>query len=231
MDLLINTKNIKYIAKSAGISKKKKKNRFDTILEPLQGILQLALLSFCKKGTKLTILNNCIFLQEPYYSQGIVRWYQNDSKSDISFLLYICKRFPIFYPHLNSISSTDKNGKTINLYDILVELAIKGLNKLVETYENTEEISILHNIELYKMLLQNNLNNKTELNESEKNINKIFINISEIYDDDDYYIIFNTLKKLIKNPQDSKSYISGLNKIIGVSSNNVHKWILSNMMY
>ena len=33
----------------------KRKERFETILEPLQAITQLALLAFCPKGSKLSI--------------------------------------------------------------------------------------------------------------------------------------------------------------------------------
>ena len=81
----------------------KKKERFEMILEPLQAILQLALLSFCPKGTKITINQNILQLQMPYYTQGILRWYQNDNKDDLFYLFYVCKRFSRFYGHLKQI--------------------------------------------------------------------------------------------------------------------------------
>jgi hypothetical protein len=42
------------------IRSKRKKERFETILEPLQAILQISYLSFAPIGTKLTIHNNII---------------------------------------------------------------------------------------------------------------------------------------------------------------------------
>ena len=42
----------------------KRKERFDIILDPLQAVLQLALLSFCPKNSKLNIANNILTIQE-----------------------------------------------------------------------------------------------------------------------------------------------------------------------
>ena len=49
------------------ISSRRKKERFETILEPMQAIMQIALLSFYPVGTKLTIQNNIMTLQPPNY--------------------------------------------------------------------------------------------------------------------------------------------------------------------
>jgi hypothetical protein len=40
--------------------KGKGKERFDIILEPMQAMTQIALISFCPKGSKLSITNNLI---------------------------------------------------------------------------------------------------------------------------------------------------------------------------
>ena len=64
----------------------KKKERFDIILEPLQAITQLALLSVSPKGSKLTISNNLLAIQQPGWFQGLLRSYNQDMKEDLFFL-------------------------------------------------------------------------------------------------------------------------------------------------
>lgn len=147
MEYLINNGNLKMLYNTMY---SKKKERFELILEPLQAILQLALLSFCSKGTKITINKNILQLQMPYYMQGILRWYQNDNKEDLFYLFYVFKRFTLFYQHLKNIKYNEHN-----LYDIIIHCAKGGLNNLIETYSNSEKISILHTLELYKLLLNN----------------------------------------------------------------------------
>ncbi len=147
MEFLLNNGNFKMLYNTIY---SKKKERFELILEPLQAILQLALLSFCPKGTKITIHQNILQLQMPYYTQGILRWYQNDNKDDLFYLFYVCKRFTLFYQHLKDIKCGD-----YNLYDMLIICSSNGLNNLIETYSNSEKISLLHTLELYKLLLNN----------------------------------------------------------------------------
>ena len=53
----------------------KRKERFEMILEPLQAMVQLSILSFCPVGTKLSITNNILTIQEPSWSQSISRSY------------------------------------------------------------------------------------------------------------------------------------------------------------
>jgi len=145
MELLLNKGSFQFFYNNIYA---KKKERFEMILEPLQAILQLALLSFCPKGTKITINQNILQLQMPYYTQGILRWYQNDNKDDLFYLFYVCKRFSRFYGHLKQIRVLN-----INLYDLLIDCAKEGLNNLIQTYANSEKISLLHTLELYKLLL------------------------------------------------------------------------------
>jgi len=64
----------------SAVKNKKKKERFETILEPLQAILQIGYLSFTPIGTKLTIHNNILQIQHPNYSQPVIRWYNNDTQ-------------------------------------------------------------------------------------------------------------------------------------------------------
>ena len=53
------------------------------ILEPLQSMIQLALLSLCPIGTKLTIHDNIVSLHYPTLIQPLARWYHSDRKDDL----------------------------------------------------------------------------------------------------------------------------------------------------
>ena len=70
--------------------KGKSKERFDIILEPMQAMSQIALISFCPKGSKLSISNNLLFIQTPTWIQGLTRSYNNDRRDDL-FFLFKCR--------------------------------------------------------------------------------------------------------------------------------------------
>jgi hypothetical protein len=231
MNVLLTPQNIKIVASASGFMSKKKE-RFDIILEPLQAILQLALISFCPTGTKLNIQNNLLLLQQPSYSQGLVRWYQNDNREDLFYLFYICKRFPKFYQHLKDIKS-----KKHNLYDLLIKLAHRGIDNLSQTYSKAEQVSLLHTLEMYKMLLDNPASFeftdkvKHDKSKAQEEINNIFIKITSIYSTEEYHIILNTLIRLIKDDENSESYINGLNSILEPTTGKINKWILNNIVF
>ena len=84
------------------VGKEKKKERFETILEPLQAITQLAILSFCPKGSKLSIANNLLYVQHPSWTQGLLRSYYQDARDDLYFLFNVIRRFNKFYKINNS---------------------------------------------------------------------------------------------------------------------------------
>jgi hypothetical protein len=130
---------------------KRKKERFETILEPLQAILQISYLSFAPIGTKLTINNNILQIQTPNYSQSVIRWYNNDTQEDLFYLFNIFYRFKKFYHFLNTPTAPADNKK---LYDILIELAKSGIGNLIRTYSQTDKIHILHTLQMYKAMLE-----------------------------------------------------------------------------
>lgn len=230
MDNLLTPQNIKIMS---GTLSSKKKERYEIILEPLQAILQIALLSFCPKGTKISITKNILHLQQPTMSQGIVRWYNNDNKDDLFYLFYVCKRFPQFYSSLKKIKI-----ETINLYELLIILAKKGLDKLAETYSECDKLSLLHTIEIYKALLDNQntitdtnilIDNK---NEREKlNMEEIFNRITELYNIQQYRIIFNTLLLMRDNEKNYMNYMKGLNDILLPTTLKISKWINDNLVF
>jgi len=149
----------------------KKKERFETILEPLQAVIQIAFLSYYPIGSKLTIQNNILHIQAPCYSQSVTRWYNNDTQEDLFYLFNIFCRFKKFY--------TDVKVEHSKLFDLLISLAKKGINNLIRTYNQTDKTHVLHTLHMYKNMLDGtnsqynsnaiNLNVVNTVNNSETN--------------------------------------------------------------
>jgi hypothetical protein len=298
------------------IKTKKKKERFETILEPLQAILQIAYLSFTPIGTKLTIHNNILYIQPPNYSQSIVRWYNNDTQEDLFYLFNIFYRFKKFYYFLcgandgNDITGVavkdcEHSSKIVNkkLYELLIELAKNGIGNLIRTYGQTEKIHILHTLQMYKNILETDTeitkqNQRSDVynheldnlivshpshpshpshdaqrdksnkkkgksshqmqqvlrdddNEeqhepdtssqkntskpsetiSTKKIDDVFIRITDIYTQEIYYIVYNTLILMEQNDTAYQTLIEGLNKILEPTNIKIKKWIDENIVF
>lgn len=215
------------------LNSKKKKERFETILEPLQAILQIGFLSYFPIGTKIAIQNNILILQPPNYAQSVQRWYNNDTKEDLYYLFSIFTRFKKFYNHL----VTSKIKIDNELYNLLVELAKTGLNNLIRTYTTTEKTHLLSMLQLYKNMLENPesaslLISKESQDMSEtKNIDDIFIRIVDLYPKELLHIIYNTLHLLKNDELHYLSYIDGLNKIMEPINEKIKKWIDENIIF
>ena len=223
----------------------KRKERFDIILEPLQAITQLALISFCPYGSKLTISNNLLFIQTPNWGQGMLRSFNNDKRDDLFFLFNSIIRFNKFYSHLKGGDNSNKTDKL--LYELLIRLSKKGIDNILQTYANVDEPSLLHTLQMYKTLLDNpnlimdNDNNKSQLNEqrndstssegSKKNIDDVFIKIRGLYTIYDRNIIFNILTLIEKRPEYYENYIAGLNSVMEPINVQIKKWINDNIVY
>ena len=299
------------------IRTKRKKERFETILEPLQAILQIGYLSFAPIGTKLTIHNNILQIQIPNYSQPVIRWYNNDTQEDLFYLFNIFYRFKKFYHFMNDSKSNQENNK---LYDLLIELAKTGIGNLIRTYSQTDKIHILHTLQMYKTILEsdgkgqknneilyqkrfenyelqnlpnshapvaphvqsssqgsgasvsfmaskrekekdkktkvmqkilrddspeqepvpvtendsvsNNDNTSSDVSSPEvKNIDDVFIRITDIYTQEIYNIIYNTLNIMIKSDTDFDIYIDGLNKLLEPTNSRIKKWIDEHIVF
>jgi hypothetical protein len=131
----------------------KKKERFETILEPLQALIQIALLAYYPTGSKLTIQNNILHIQPPSYSQSVTRWYNNDTQEDLFYLFNIFCRFKKFY--------TDIKVEHTKLFELLIHLAKNGINNLIRTYNQTDKTHVLHTLQMYKNMLDGTNNTFT----------------------------------------------------------------------
>lgn len=119
-----------------------KQNSSLLILEPIMTIFKLAMLSFSPDGTKISIQNNNIFLQTTDALQGVKRYSNGDKSNDLHNLCYPIRKihdFKILF---------DQND-----YDIIVNLACNGLEKLKKTYKNND--MIIQAISSYQSILRN----------------------------------------------------------------------------
>jgi len=198
------------------------KEKSDMILEPLQVMVQLSLLSHCPIGTKLSISDNLLNIQQPSWNQGIWRWYMKDNKDDLYYLFQAIRRFYMWYKPENCA-----------IYSKILDTAIKGLKKLQETYENTDKISIKHTLSMYTNILSletpNLFNDNT--NEQAVNINKVFQNITDIYNKKILAILFNILKLMDdETNEDNKiQLMNGLLLIMKPTNNKIKSWIRENL--
>ncbi len=68
-------------------------------------------------------------------------------------------------------------------------------------------------------------------NEKDKNIDGIFVKISELYTEEHLSIIYNTLKLIKKHPEDCVTYMDGLNYIFSPVNTEIKKWIHENIIF
>lgn len=134
---------------------KKPRERFETILEPLQALLQIGFLAYYPIGSKLAIHNNILTIQEPGYTQNVRRWYNNDKKEDVFYLYNVFSRFNKFYKTVLASGSGSASNENVALFELLNELAKTGINNLTRTYNQTDKIHILHTLQMYKGMLDN----------------------------------------------------------------------------
>jgi len=211
------------------------KGKQNIILEPLQVMVQLSLLSFCPIGTKITINNNILSLQPPTIAQPINRWFNYDKKDDIYHLFQVIKRFIKWY------NNNDNSVINNTFYSILVEQSKKGLDNLIKTYQNCDMLTIIPVLNMYKDLLNTCDVNKIhpeektdtiEITEINKNIDQIFFNISSIYTKEIIDVIFHILQLLKKetNTMIIENYIDGINIILLNINIKITTWINDNLI-
>ena len=198
--------------------KSNSKEKHDMILEPFQVMSQLALLSFSPIGTKISISKNILTLQLPTVSQGIVRWYNNDSKDDLYYLFHAVRRFYKWYKDRNTV-----------IFNYVLTLAKKGLESLIKTYTNTNKDSITHMLLLYKSLLE--MKNSEIFDTDFCEIDTVFQNITELYDTKMLNIIYNILQNIEKEEDTNfrQYYLSGLQTILIPTNIRIRVWIQENL--
>jgi len=130
------------------------------ILDPLSIIIKLFIYSYKPAGTKISIGNNRIYIQESTYIQGIIRKINGDTKNDITILT--C---PVLYACLNYL----KNTETRKAYIPIFKIAMEGLVNMKQTYTGTP---IIYNIEHIINIIQLFLDDTTDTGGTDSVINQ-----------------------------------------------------------
>ena len=122
-------------------------------LDPLSVIVKLFIYLHKPVGTKISIGNNRVYIQDIGIVQGLIRKINGDSKNDIN-ILYC----PILYACNLYLNKTNKQR-----FSELFKSALKGLEHMESTYTNTP---IVYNIEAIVHLIKGHLD--TEQKESKE---------------------------------------------------------------
>jgi len=199
----------------------KKKERSDMILEPLQVMVQLALLSYSPIGTKVSVADNILHLQFPTMFQGVWRWYNLDGKDDLYYLFHAIRRYYKWYKSQNN-----------KIFSFILHEAIKGLKNLMITYEKGNQTSIIHTLKLYKNVLGMESPDLFKENTEETiNIDKVFENIKDIYDQKLLKVIYNIIQLCneVDNVDEKKYMVDGLLSILIPTNEKIRIWIRQNL--
>ena len=196
------------------------KEKSDMILEPLQVMIQLALLAYCPIGTKLSISENILHLQLPSWSQGVTRWYMKDNKDDLYYLFQAIRRYYLWYKPDSCV-----------IYEKILATAIKGIHKLIKTYENTDKISIRHTLTLYTNILSlESPELFKEATEDSVSLDSVFENITKLYNNKILSIVYNSLLILDTSSENDIQHIStGLQEILKPQHLKIKTWIRENL--
>jgi hypothetical protein len=203
------------------ILRTKEKERADLILEPMQVMIQLALLAHSPIGTKISVSNNILSIQPPSMTQGVYRWWNNDNKDDLYYLFHAIRRYYKWYK-----SQKDE------VYQYILAWAVKGLDKLSETYNKADKNNIRHTLALYRNVLDLKADEIFKDNKEDTvTIDQVFKEIINIYDDRLLYITHNALLMMEEemNTEFKQKLLDGLTLILEPMNIKIRKWILEKM--
>jgi len=199
----------------------KEKERADLILEPMQVMIQLALLAHSPIGTKISVSNNILSIQPPCMTQGVYRWWNNDNKDDLYYLFHAIRRYYKWYKSQND-----------EAYQYILAWAVIGLDKLSETYNKADKNNIRHTLALYRNVLDLKADEIFKDNTNDTvTIDQVFKEIINIYDDRLLYITHNTLLMMEEetNTEFKQKLLDGLTLILEPMNIKIRKWILEKM--
>jgi hypothetical protein len=183
-------------------------NSKNDILDPLSVIIKLYLYNSKPLGTKISVGNNKVDIQNSTYVQGIWRRYNGDSKNDINIL--VC---PILYACVYYLTSSDEDTRAI--YLPIFNEALQALSNLKQTYVNT---AIIYNIEHLINIIQSHINKEvsTGIVNTDTPLYKIKENIyqhlNEVWTPSRKNILFGFIKELseVKNNILKQRLLDGL---------------------
>jgi len=102
------------------------------VIDPLCTVVKLSILNYKNSGTKISIKNNCIDLQEAWLLQGAQRWFNDDGRNQLHQL-----KLPLFYFRgiVLGFIIFDHLEFEEEILNYLNNLVVKGLKKMRITYD------------------------------------------------------------------------------------------------
>lgn len=179
---MLNIKQIIYPAKN-------------NMLEPLTVIIKLFIFSYYNEGSKLSILNNKLIIQENNYLQSTYRIINGDTKNDINILL-----FPIIYASQLYLLH---NTQTKIFFEKIFKRVNLSFDKLYDTYKGEEIANNINNLRsIISSFLENDenkiavilSNNITEIYDIKKNI---YQHLTKIWNEDRLNILFGYINEIL----------------------------------
>lgn len=200
--------------------KTKPKEKMDMILEPMQVMIQLALLSFSPLGTKLSVNQNILSLHHPSLSQGVFRWFNQDSKEDLYFLFNVVRRYYKWYKKENK-----------KIYNYILDLAKSGISKLVQTYEQGGNQSITKTLRLYYSILSKERFDLLPDDQESEAMDKAFGYIKHLYNMKLMMVVYNILRMIEdeKNENIRYFYFKSLENVLHPFNEKIQFWINHNI--
>lgn len=183
------------------------------LLDPMSTLIKLSLVSFCDKGTKVSIYENSIELQKPGLLQGAIRWSQGDKRTDLHNLYAPIRKALEWY-----------NPKDDKALAYIYELAKEGLRSLKEAYSELGNSNLVsHTISYYITIIDNKLkgventiNPEAILAESvyreESGINRL----QTIWTSNEVKIVYHSLLQVIEAKNKNKDLDNYINSIISI---------------
>ena len=206
-----------------------KKERFEMILEPLQAIVQLALLSYCPIGTKLSISGNILFLQLPSWHQSVSRSLNADKKTDLVFLFNVIIRFHRFY---GAFRGSD-DVRLEELFTTLLARASIGLTNLIQTYNAGDCAHLNQTLQLYIQLLETPeaLAGARKDQVAGTDIDDVFVQVTELYSTNHLYLLLYLFRLIHKTPEQYLDFVDAIGRASGPVNKLIRKWISSNIIF
>lgn len=133
---------------------------------PIELLVNLALLNFSKEGSKLTYYDGKLYIDKPDMCQGFNRWMYNSSRNDlIKFDVSIVQCLNIYY--------RTSNKKIFGF-------ALEGLQKLKNTY--SDDVTIQKILSNNIIIMSNYMNKYNDAEEEEELINNILTRMNNLFD-------------------------------------------------
>lgn len=200
------------------------------ILDPLSIIIKLFIYSMKPVGSKISIGNNRLCIQENTYIQGVWRKWNGDTKNDINILL--C---PILYACIHYLKQQEHQS----LFMPIFKQAQDGLVNMKQTYAGTP---IVYNIEHIANILNMFLDNADTVNVHETNsiVNidtpmykikeNIYHHLNESWTNHRKNILFGYVKEILEvnNTTLKGMLIDGLSKFMDCMDTIVSNVLLNN---